>query len=612
MAESRYEVITHGDTEEKLSVHTLVPSAVIAVIRHVDRNYDFENRRSDARDIWDNNVIQIQDRCIALNTHESKGSHCGGMTCALTDTEDEIATTIAAGDWIMAWITDSDEAALDVSTRVLFLDKANLPTHGLKFVGRVNSIRKSTQKNADGVEIRRVTLNCVSFQEFDSLIYYDPQLLVEDDGTNLSWLPNIAEVDKKFAELQLNSQVATTGQIIGLMLDVFIGVGPSDASEPLNELSRTPNQAYEIPREVARLLGRTSPPSKAGGQYTYADIIASIIGVQKYQGGFNTRGGQWAEMTPIELTAKGGDLRFFTETPLQGVLIPITQPWNAPVWQIMETYLNPAVNEMYTALKVSPEGTILPHFIVRQIPFTNDFFAEAVAPNLSMPVTKFSELPRWVIDPDMVHSFEYGRSDSLRINFAHVLVQTYTNGSEADTLNQQLARVKGDPVPDAEDIRRHGLRPYLMTVSTSPSAFVKSPGKAWSLLAMDRVAAGHIRLSGTMTTSGIVDPICVGDNVEYEGVIYHIEEISHSILLKGGSERDFQTTMSLSMGMPIDDKEWPFPYTNVIVDEAIKLGEAIEKDKLAEEARAAFKKRNEKINDDRTRRNKRGKKGRKR
>jgi hypothetical protein len=53
---------------------------------------------------------------------------------------------------------------------------------------------------------------------------------------------------------------------------------------------------------------------------------------------------------------------------------------------------------------------------------------------------------------------------------------------------------------------------------------------------------------------GIESPICEGDNLEFEGIVYHIESVNHSCAIDPGSGmRHWATTLTLTNGLRAED-----------------------------------------------------------
>jgi hypothetical protein len=105
---------------------------------------------------------------------------------------------------------------------------------------------------------------------------------------------------------------------------------------------------------------------------------------------------------------------------------------------------------------------------------------------------------------------------------------------------------------DQEDIKRHGMRPAIMTSNFDfpiKEGNNEQQSKKWSLLLFDMLNAGHLRESGSMTCYGITEPISVGDNLQFDGAIYHIETVSHHMAIDPGSgKKTFRTSLTLSFG----------------------------------------------------------------
>jgi len=53
---------------------------------------------------------------------------------------------------------------------------------------------------------------------------------------------------------------------------------------------------------------------------------------------------------------------------------------------------------------------------------------------------------------------------------------------------------------------------------------------------------------------GLTLPISVGDNCEFNGIIYHIEGIQHTAKIGGKGERIFRTVLQLSSGVAVESE----------------------------------------------------------
>jgi len=72
----------------------------------------------------------------------------------------------------------------------------------------------------------------------------------------------------------------------------------------------------------------------------------------------------------------------------------------------------------------------------------------------------------------------------------------------------------------------------------------------WTGLIADQVMGGQEKISGTLMLYGIQAPICEGDNLDYEGNLYHIERVMHRGIVDGDAGvRRFFTTLDLTNGL---------------------------------------------------------------
>jgi hypothetical protein len=230
---------------------------------------------------------------------------------------------------------------------------------------------------------------------------------------------------------------------------------------------------------------------------------------------------------------------------------------NQPLWSVLQQFLNPTINEMYTCLRINPQGIVVPTMVVRQIPFTTEAFDATIqstiipfAASTSTPlVTKFLALPRWRLHSAMVDHIDIGRSNATRTNFVHILGQDATS-YEQNTFSNQL--VNNKPIRDDLDIQRSGLRPYMTTVAAVNKDNVGNTPSIWMALVADRMIGSQYTLNGTISSVGIRAPIAEGDNLEFDGVVYHIESVTHHASIGGNGERSFTTTLTLTNGIRSD------------------------------------------------------------
>ena len=83
------------------------------------------------------------------------------------------------------------------------------------------------------------------------------------------------------------------------------------------------------------------------------------------------------------------------------------------------------------------------------------------------------------------------------------------------------------------------------------SAGPRSP--IWAKIVGDSVMGSQLKLNGTIEMVGVFQPICIGDNLEFEGIVFHIESVIHNCFIDpiSGIKR-FKTILKLSSGVSAD------------------------------------------------------------
>lgn len=519
--------------------------------------------------------LVIVDDILSLQTQGSKRSHVKNMNVTLKSTSVNYMNEILPGDHVFAWIVNSLTKQQDLIARINKGAACNMFDDGLKHLGRIHSVRKQIQVDGQsGVKTSNYTVQSSGFAELDSMLFYDQNLASADqrDKSVGSWLARLGlNIEELFgATTKEGIKKNNTNVIFPTLLSLIVGKGPPNKSkagvsvetpsgQDVGQLPQTlsePPYSYLVPVMVGQLLGlRPSEASKSSRIVSYADILELLQGVQNYS---NTSG--FGMFIPDISSAQTGERRSFTPTPLLGTFLAFfPELTNKPLWQVLSQYSNPTINETYTALRVNPEGLVMPTLIFRQIPFTTD----AMPIIRDLPVTRFLSLPRWVVPSVMIQSVDIGRSDSTRVNFVHVY------GASSLVQNNvpvQYQLVENPPAMDSLDIQRSGMRPYIATVECFINDQVGKTPSQWINLVADRMMGSQYTLNGTINTFGIQSPICEGDNLEFDGVVFHIESVAHSFSITPDGHKSWTTRLELTNGMRADtsakfssDVASPFP-----------------------------------------------------
>jgi hypothetical protein len=503
-----------------------------------------------------NSKIIITDDCISMTVSSNKEQHVKSLNATLVQLSRNYMVDILPGDWIMAWMVNSEETGLDIASRAAQGKPCNGFKDGLKFIGRINSIRKRLERDPDGGLQANINLAAAAFTELDSQFFYDQSLADTTfaGAAGLStWLAMVGLDVEDLLSLSIDHQEDNVHKIIPTLLELLLGKGVPSTVNPVKELPAATGAgvgsqqeapfAYLVPKEVGDLIGKTSrDASKASGCLAYCDILTTIYGVQNYSN-TSPSGARFKVFAPDINEGQGGSFQY-TGKPMLGAFIPIMpQLTNRPLWNVLTQYLNPTVNEMFTALRVNSDGNVVPTLTLRQIPFTTEAFVQR---NENVSITPFLSLPRWVMHPSLLSMVDIGRSDATRCNFVHVYGQN-NYATNNISITEQL--VNNPPIRDDLDIQRSGLRTYMTTVAVDSFNQAGEAPRVWMEFVADMMIGSQFTFNGTMACRGISAPICEGDNLEFDNVVYHIEGYSHSVGIDPDGGRTFTTNIQLSNGM---------------------------------------------------------------
>lgn len=507
----------------------------------------------DASSAVDTDLILTTSDIGSCKISTSKGAATQTADVLFYPNQRNYLKTISTGDNCFIYLHNNESHSIDGQNRTLSFDEvvqslknkqpANDFYSGLKFYGKVNAVREVFNTGSDGVKTVRYNVTMKGSTELESQIYFNNLL----QSPTAAALLDLANISSKWRS-QFDAQPSQNCQkVLDFIVETFLGVGPDKrrlANSGGNQ--RSPNQALAIPTQVATYFNRNNNAHGSVG-FTYDDIVVRSFGIQKYPDP------SLDEDTDVNAAKFTPD----TEESLNGfVNVAASNFSNTTVWGLLQQHSNSTINEMYSTLRTDVNGDIVPHIVIRQKPFTSKFFASQNYSNL--PVTNFLELPRWIIAPERaIGSYNIGTSDAVRFNFIQVFGKSPTFANpDATTYNQLVA---GNYAIDDLDIIRTGGRFGTFTSNAdiigqgnNQNNLVKNI-QTWTALVSDWYINGHLKLNGSITTSGIVEPICIGDNLEYQGILFHIEGVDHTYSCdENGGNKSFSTSLMLSNGILTD------------------------------------------------------------
>lgn len=536
------------------------PSWVLTFVRWETRDLLRTEPTSYQNPLKTRNLIIVENDCLQLTVSYNKGTLTPNMTAVLVETDINYSTAIHPGDFVFVNILNWENDAKKIVEKAKNLKPINEINDGFKGFFKIQSVRKTVSVDPNsGIKTTLTTIEGFAFTEFNNTIYFDPNLINESDLKNLPLFS--ANITEAWSTLVGDVKTCEIEKILTFLISSLIGSGPPESLKDVQNMVFSPNNCYLLPNNVGNLLGITTSQTQNEKNYVSTvsakDIFIYIFGIQNYDN-LNSENPSIG-MNPSNFEDKKQETGFlFTDKRCGGRTQLRTDYWNKiQVWSILNQYINSPLNELYTCFKLSTSGKVLPTVVFRQIPFTSENFefqnfSSSEDYQQDIYVTKFLSLPRWKIGSESVYNLNIGTDEALRINFVQYYAYTNNNDYTGASISGQIA--SKNYVVDKNDISRSGLKPYIIqnNFELSPSDAQKI-SKNWAKILADILIGGQLKLSGTIQSIGIADPITVGDNLEFNNVVYHIEQIVHTALIDPRTGiKTFRTNLSLSHGISVN------------------------------------------------------------
>lgn len=605
MAPIRYNLTAVGaDPLDVMSSRS--PSYVVAFVRFAEPAAAYTDGTVTDR-LETKELLVVESDVVAVSINNQKASFAKTCQLELRSGEFFYPGAVSPGDWVFVW-AHADETRIDEVRNALveLRDTKKLPQSvcgwdsGLKFVGRVLTTAVNDSVSSTGVRNVTQSISCQSFLEFATSVYYS-------DVAQAIFLraPTSAAQEARFTAQQQNATRSLKN--LGALFNAFFGqdlwkpdLYPSpdvalafyysiamgvEAEVPTLErngvsIKGSISDAIDVPPTVAQLLDKP----KARKLW---ELLNVYLGVQRYSGsGANV----WERFSP-EVSVNGFERKraptpetvtfLVCPTRLKGWVPYYPQPWtNVSLWSILSGTLNEPINELYTSLRVDRFGKIRPSLIAREKPLSTRLFDQVNTtefvtvrdrrrggpgrPKLSLSEsekvrTLYETVPRWVADDSVVTQASIYTTESDRVNFVQVWGTQLTpnlgipqgpnnQANTVDTFREQ-ALLLGNAVLDASDVARMGLRANIVQSSFDYPVATATRAPYWARLRADWLLNGHLKARARLTMLGVSEPIVEGDNLEFRGVVYHIEGVQHSIGVQADGRRYFMTTVELSNGI---------------------------------------------------------------
>lgn len=526
--------------------HQTSPHWIVTFVRFNTRDYYNFGAVPPAKFEPTRNPLIVENDCISVNVSSSKDNPTPSATLVLKQGDLNYATALSPGDFVLVNMVNWTSKAIQIRDRARSGQSINRPEDGFKGIFKINNVNKIlTVDPASGQKVYRCQVTAYAFTEFNNSIYYNPTL-----GNSIDKDTLIYNLNKDLLKV-LNSKKNIT-EVLILLTSIILGNGTGNATNS-KVVTSLKKEKYQIPEDVFKLLG-------ISGKYAI-DMYRMMIG--KWISSKQTLKKESYGMNPgfasAGTVAENGSYQEYKET-LDGKIPIKTAPlYNVRLVDLLKSYLNDVINEMYFCFRIDQKtNSVLPKIVIRQKPFntehgirTNKTTPKAPPQFEQIKGTKYLGLPRWRIDPELIFSLNLSKNEGLRFNFVHIVGKTENPALDSALLAFQNASSSTVQF-DNEDIKRHGLRPYTRVTNFDwPEEGKADTGYAekWSKLVWDWIHGGELKLNGNIQTVGIEENICVGDNLQIDRNVFHIEAISHVGGIDPDGRKYFRTNISLSHGI---------------------------------------------------------------
>lgn len=487
------------------------------------------------------NPLVVVNDAIAINVSSDKKSPQHNFSCTLKQGDLNYMTAIHPGDFVIVNMVNSETKAMEIRDRAIRKQAINKRDDGFKGLFKIADVRMQLSTAPNGVKEYVVSVTGRAFDEFSNVIYFNPAY---SNRENNSFIDNNF---KNWRDLILKKDQNNVQNLVKEAIKRTIGVGIKVLTKdaPLNQIP-----VYKVPGIVCDLLNKKTDkdPHMSKINNYYLGLWSFTGSTPNSKAPFEKGFTNFFQEDKSEKDSKKKSNWYKTTSPLSGTRQVTLQDFsNVSVWSLIQDYSNPLINETYTCFRVADDGYVYPSFIARQKPFNTPKYKKN---DYAIKHTQFLDMPRWKISPDLIYQISLGRSDAARINFVQIFTRSLAIN---EALNQATQIEMGNFVEDKKDIERHGRKPFIKSCNydypLDGTVSEEYLGKKYANLVADWVMNGHLKMNGSISCAGIEKPICIGDNLEFDRVVYQIESVQHQMTIAPNGAKKFVTNMSLSMGI---------------------------------------------------------------
>ncbi len=487
--------------------------------------------------------IDATDDILSCQVNKDKSRAAGTFSIVLAPGNHNYHQEIYPGDHVLIFMKRNGE--------VDFNNLAHSLDSGLKMYGVVQSVRKNFSVDESGMKQLRYTVAGDDFGHFFETDIYFNAILAEKLSTDPVGVlyPTLGST--------LDLDMANPGANVSVLIDAFVGNKLTPTLSPSK--FATPNKVFSIPGPILDFFGLDAIGTQTG---TFRDILHREIGILRYSD------------TDVNPTA----------TDLPGTkFINIDTGSKHTLWSVLQTYSNTCMNEMFLDMKPSDtDDGLRPTLVLRQIPYTTLSFGRAT--NYQLGYTEFTNLPRLIVDEDVIFEEDIGRAEGDRHNFIQLTGNAFSSlGLGDSTVFQTLM---GNFAIDTESISRYGLKAFFQhsdydlnvpglrglirdvtadNIAAKVNEYLQSSNDSnsltlipeWIKFYSDWFMRAHLFETGNFTLIGIEEPISIGDNLQVNrpngnSELYHIQSYAHSYSVSGGGMKTFRTHVGVTRGQMVD------------------------------------------------------------
>jgi hypothetical protein len=509
------------------------PDAVVIVHNYTSVHAPAYNGKSIEDESQDTEELDLSNSVLDIQIAKQKSDPVAQATVILTADKDYL-NKIVLSSWICIYLKTKPITNEELnSTNIIEVDGKE--QHPLKFLGIVSSVRRNQQVGSNGIVITRYIINCFSFGYLLHSQIVINNMLFADNKNNalLGIFTQINEVPK----IELGSKYVIN-QIFSFVSELRKNSTSIDTGDS-KFIESVPKFLPSIPKSIQSILGLET--SK------FFEVIQKAVGIDK-------RGNK----SNIELIT--GDLlgsKYFYPTEIFQ---------NSTIFSLIMDYINPVTNEIIVDLcpsSVLGKNKLEPAIIHRQIPFSSP----KIKPNNKVTPSYFTDLYKTSISKDSVLNEDLGTSIHNKFNF----IFPVGNECLAASVNIPNAEfnLQNPPQIDINSITRTGLKAYFPKCDFTLNSTINNP-KDWAELISDWYLNSHMILNGVITTVGIDDILCLGNNIrvyqfgekqtnytskesdletsdlENTGYLAHIESLNYSFKVDESGVKTYRITFGLS------------------------------------------------------------------